>query len=82
MTLFQLRQTALLLITALIWGATFVAQALGMDSVSPFVFTAGRMFLGVIFLLPIVWLLKKRLEKFTPLRLPDARRQNTAVPCF
>lgn len=74
MTLFQLRQTALLLITALIWGATFVAQALGMDSVSPFVFTAGRMFLGVIFVLPIVWLLKKRLEKYHP---AEAARRKT-----
>ena len=42
-TLFQLRQSAILLLTAMIWGATFVAQSLGMDSVGPFTFTTTRM---------------------------------------
>ncbi len=63
MTLFQLRQSLLLLITATIWGATFIAQALGMDNVGPFTFTTGRMVFGVCFLLPIVLLLRARLKK-------------------
>ena len=45
-TLFQLRQSAILLLTAMIWGATFVAQSLGMDSVGPFTFTTTRMLLA------------------------------------
>lgn len=53
MSLFQLRQSALLLITAFIWGCSFVAQSVGMDSVGPFTFTSGRMALGVIVLLPL-----------------------------
>lgn len=64
MTLFQLRQSILLLITATIWGATFIAQSLGMDNVDPFTFTAGRMFFGVAFLLPIVLVLRARLKQY------------------
>lgn len=51
-TLFQLRQSAILLLTAMIWGATFVAQSLGMDSVGPFTFTTTRMLLGAFFSAP------------------------------
>ena len=52
MSLFQLRQTVLLLITATIWGLSFVAQSVGMNHVGPFTFTASRMFLGALVLLP------------------------------
>ncbi len=48
MTLFQLRQTIFLLITATIWGLSFVAQSVGMDHVGPFTFTASRMCLGAL----------------------------------
>lgn len=65
-TLFQLRQSAILLLTAMIWGATFVAQSLGMDSVGPFTFTTTRMLLGAFFLLPIVLLRRKRLAAEKP----------------
>lgn len=71
--LFELRQTLILLLTALIWGCTFVAQSMGMDSVGPFTFTASRMCLGALFLLPIVWWLRKRLGTYNPAAL--ARRQ-------
>lgn len=71
--LFELRQTLILLLTALIWGCTFVAQSMGMDSVGPFTFTASRMCLGALFLLPIAWWLRKRLGAYNPAAL--ARRQ-------
>ena len=46
----------LLLLTAVIWGAGFVAQRLGMDHVGPFAFTVARNLLGVAALLPaIAW---------------------------
>lgn len=66
MTLFQLRQSLLLLITASIWGATFIAQSLGMDSVGPFTFTSGRMTLGVMFLTPLVLWLRRHLATSDP----------------
>ncbi|MDO5532904.1 DMT family transporter [Sutterella sp.] len=70
---FELRQSALLLLTALIWGCTFVAQSVGMGSVGPFTFTSSRMILGVLFLLPIVTILRKRLATTKPAEA-DRRR--------
>ena len=64
--LFELRQSGLLLITAFIWGCSFVAQSIGMESVGPYTFTASRMALGFVFLLPIVAMLRKRLAASQP----------------
>jgi len=44
----------LLLVTAAIWGSTFVAQRTGMDHVGPFTFNAVRFAVGAIVLLPLV----------------------------
>lgn len=66
MTLFQLRQSVLLFITATIWGLTFVAQSVGMDSVGPYTFIAARMVLGVIVLLPVILWKRRRLETTRP----------------
>ncbi|MGN1209342.1 MAG: DMT family transporter [Duodenibacillus sp.] len=43
-----------MLITALIWGFGFVAQALGMEHVSPFTFTWARSLIGGLFLLSLM----------------------------
>ncbi len=53
----------LLLITAIIWGAAFVAQRVGMDYVGPLTFNAVRFALGAVALLPLIYRLdaeKKR----------------------
>lgn len=50
----QLRNSFLLLITATIWGSGFVAQALGMQHVSPFTFTWARSIIGGLFLLAVI----------------------------
>ena len=44
---------ALMLLTAAIWGSTFVAQQLGMDSVGPFAYTAARLTLGLLLVAPL-----------------------------
>ena len=36
-----------------IWGTGFIAQDMGMDYIGPFTFSAGRLFLGFITLLPV-----------------------------
>ncbi|MFP4168723.1 MAG: DMT family transporter [Desulfonatronovibrionaceae bacterium] len=46
----------LLLITAAIWGAAFVAQRMGMDHMGPYLFNASRFALGAVSLLPLIWL--------------------------
>ncbi len=43
-----------LIVAVLIWGSTFVAQSVGMDSVGPFTFLAVRCILAVAFLLPVI----------------------------
>ena len=48
------RQSALLLLTAAIWGSAFVAQQTGMDYVGPFTFYAARNLLGGLTLLPLI----------------------------
>ncbi|WP_334135193.1 DMT family transporter [Tepidimonas sp.] len=55
MTAHTWRTDALMLAVAAIWGSTFVAQQLGMDSVGPFTYTAARMTLGVALIAPLWW---------------------------
>lgn len=46
----------LLLLAALVWGCSFVAQSMGMDHVGPFTFQATRSLLGAASLMPIILL--------------------------
>lgn len=55
----------LLILTAIIWGASFVSQKLGMDYVGPYAFTTFRSLLGGLFLLLVLWG-RKRLGIPTP----------------
>ncbi|MNM51233.1 putative DMT superfamily transporter inner membrane protein [compost metagenome] len=55
-----LRADILMLITAMIWGVSFVAQRLGMDSIGPFLYTGLRFALGALVLLPLLaWSAKR-----------------------
>lgn len=55
-----LRADLLMLLTAMIWGSSFVAQRLGMDSIGPFLYSALRFALGSLALLPVLMLLQRR----------------------
>lgn len=44
---------ALMLLIALIWGTTFVAQQLGMDHVGPLTYTGTRFLIGAAFITPL-----------------------------
>ena len=57
-----MKNSLILLLTATIWGTAFVAQSVGMDHIGPFTFQAIRCFLGVLTLLPVIFLfdLKKK----------------------
>ena len=50
------RADLLMLLTALIWGTTFVAQSKGMEYVGPFLYTGLRFALGALVVLPLVLL--------------------------
>lgn len=55
----KLRANAMLLLTAFIWGMSFVAQRKGMESVSPFTFNATRCIIGGLVLIPCIRFLDK-----------------------
>lgn len=50
----QLKGVLMLLLTAFIWGAAFVAQSVGMESVGAFTFSCTRTILGIAVLLPFI----------------------------
>ena len=52
----QLRGTALLLLTTIIWGSAFVSQSVGMDHIQPATFQAVRCMLAVIGLMPVIFI--------------------------
>lgn len=54
-----LRQSAILLLTAIIWGIAFVAQSAGMEYVGPFTFNGIRCIIGGLVLIPCIFLLEK-----------------------
>lgn len=61
----QLRQSAILLLAAIIWGSTFVAQALGMNDMGPMTFNFSRTVLGIMFLLIVLpWIDRCRRRNF------------------
>ncbi len=51
----QLRGVIILLATAFIWGSSFVAQSVGMDSVEAFTFNGIRTLMGAVVLLPFIF---------------------------
>ena len=53
----------LLLLAALVWGCSFVAQSVGMDHVGPFTFQATRSLLGAASLAPIMLLQNARTRR-------------------
>ncbi len=55
----QLRNSFILLLTAVIWGAAFVAQSVGMDYVGPFTFNCVRSLIGGVVLIPCIAILDR-----------------------
>ena len=56
----KLKNTCMLLLTALIWGTAFVAQSVGMDYVEPFTFNGVRCLVGALALVPVILLMDKK----------------------
>ena len=55
----QIKGTLLLLLAALIWGSTFVAQDVSMDKIGAFTFQGTRQIIGFFVLLPVIALRRK-----------------------
>lgn len=55
----KLASSLMLMLTAFIWGAAFVAQSVGMDYVGPYTFNAARFAIGGVVLIPCIFLLRR-----------------------
>ena len=62
----KLKGPLLLLITAFLWGTTFVAQSLGSDHVGAFTYNAGRFMTTGIILLIISLIRKRKVKEYIP----------------
>ena len=67
--------SALLMLTALIWGTAFVAQSTGGDAVGPYTFNSLRSFIGAIVLLPAIPILDRLQGK----RPPSGTERRTVI---
>ncbi len=59
----KLSANLMLLVAALIWGSTFVAQTTASDTVEPFTFLFSRSFLGFLFLIPVILVFNFKTQK-------------------
>ena len=59
----QIKGSLSLFLAAIIWGAAFVAQSVGMDYLEPFTFNGVRCLIGAIALLPCIWFFNRGKEK-------------------
>ena len=72
----KLRASLMLLVAALIWGSTFVAQTTASDTVEPFTFLFSRSFIGFLFLMPIALIFDFRANK----KLIEGERAKSLAP--
>jgi len=73
MNRFVLRQSALLLLAATIWGVAFVAQSVGMEYVGPFTFLASRSVIGTFVLIPYILLRERKKAEIQREYVTDAK---------
>ena len=66
-----------LLITAIIWGSSFVSQEVAMDSIGSFTFQAARSFVGCAFLTPIIMILDAKKKKSPDYKPPTRDDKKT-----
>lgn len=66
----KIKSTIFLMLTAIIWGTAFVAQREGMSSIGPFMFSALRMYLGTLTLIPIIYIYDLKLKSSPNHKVP------------
>lgn len=73
---YEIGHTAILVLTALIWGTAFVGQSLGADDVGTFTFLALRNWLGAAVLVPFIMMMDRiSLKKTGTTSKPKTRRR-------
>ena len=72
----KLRANLMLLVAALIWGSTFVAQTTASDTIEPFTFLFSRSFIGFLFLIPVIAIFNFQNNK----KLIEGEQKQTLAP--
>ena len=72
----KFRANLMLLVAALIWGSTFVAQTTASDTVEPFTFLFSRSFIGFLFLIPVIAIFNYQNNK----KLTENEKKQTLLP--
>lgn len=72
----KLRANLLLLLTAAVWGASFVSQVSGMDYVGPITFQGIRLMFSALVLIPVVLVMNRGKG---PLFAPEKKEENKNV---
>lgn len=68
----KLKGNLILLLTAFIWGVSFIAQSVGVEEISPMAFNGIRSVLGGLVLLPVIFFLdRSKKKKGIPVQKPD-----------
>ncbi len=68
----KLKGNLILLLTAFIWGVSFIAQSVGVEEISPVAFNGIRSVLGGIVLLPVIFFLdRSKRKKGVPVQKMD-----------
>lgn len=75
----------ILLVTAIVWGSSFVAQESGMEVIGPFTFQAIRNMIGSLVLLPVIFLTDRHAQKAPDYHKPTPEQKKTflrgAIAC-
>lgn len=74
MKLKNIKGSIILLITAVIWGTSFVAQSEGMKYIEPFTYNSIRTLIGGLVLVPVIFVFKLFARK-----APDYQRVNVKI---
>lgn len=78
----KLKGSLLLLVAAVIWGITFVAQSDAMEHIDPFTFNFVRFFIGACVMLPFVPEFRKN-HKSTSMPIPEGKKKSwVAIGCI
>ncbi len=78
----KIRHSLLLLLAALIWGTTFVAQSIAVRSISPFTYNVCRFYVGALVLLPVAILVGRKdplAPNYADLPIPDMRPKDARI---
>lgn len=75
----QFKGVFMLLLTAFIWGSSFVAQGIGMEEAEAFTFNGIRTLLGAVILLPVIAFSEIKRNKKAPVSKEEKKAENKKI---